>query len=92
MLNANFQGLLSAALHLFSHPLTQFPLIIGLPCETYSRVSPGKLFLSPFFKQRTSRYRAQGISDFNKHGPFRVPIHPGEDEQMSEKSNCPGVI
>ena len=29
-------------------PLTQLTLNIGLPCETYSRVSPGKLFLSPF--------------------------------------------
>ena len=46
-LNANFPGQLSA-LQLFSHPSTQLPLIIGLPCETYSRVSPGKLFLSPF--------------------------------------------
>ena len=46
-LNANFPGLLSA-LQLFSHPLTRHLLIIGLPCDTYSRVSPGKLFLSPF--------------------------------------------
>ena len=46
-LNAYFPGLLSA-LQSFSHPLTQLPLIIGLPCETYSQVSPGKLFLSPF--------------------------------------------
>ena len=46
-LNANFPGLLSA-LQPFSNPLTQLHLIIWLPCETYSRVSPGKLFLSPF--------------------------------------------
>ena len=47
MLSANFPGLISA-LQPFSHPLTQLPLIIGLLCETYSRVSPRKLFLSPF--------------------------------------------
>ena len=52
-LNANFQGLLST-LQPFTHPLTQLLLIIGLPCGTYSRVSPRKLFLSPLFKQRTS--------------------------------------
>ena len=69
VINANFQGLLSAV-QPFSHPLTQLPLIIGLPCETYNRVSQGKLFLSPFFKQRTSRYRAQGISDLHKHRPI----------------------
>ena len=47
MLNANFQGLLST-LQPFSHLLTQLPLIIVLPCETYSQVSPGKLYLSSF--------------------------------------------
>ena len=33
--------------HSSTYP-TQLPLIIGLPYETYSRVSPGKLFLFPF--------------------------------------------
>ena len=62
----------------FSHPLTQLPLFIELFCETYNRDSPGKLFLSPFFKQRTSKYRAQGISDLHKHRHIRVPIYtPG---------------
>ena len=42
-----FPGLLSA-LQPFSHPLTQLPLIIRVLCETYSRISPGKLFFSPF--------------------------------------------
>ena len=73
-LYAHFQGLLSAV-QPFSHPLTQLPLIIGLPCETYNRVSPGKLFLSPLCKQRTLKYRAQGISDLHKHRPIRVPIY-----------------
>ena len=43
----------------FSHPLTQLPLIIGLPCETYSLVSPRKLFLSvrAGFEQGTPRSR-----------------------------------
>ena len=72
-LNTSFQGLLSAV-QPFSHPLIQPPLpplIIGLPCETYNRVSPGKLFLSNFFKQRTSRNHAQGISDMHKHRPYQ---------------------
>ena len=37
--------------------------------------SPQGNFFSPIFKQRTSRYRAQGISDLNKHRPIRVPIY-----------------
>ena len=68
-LNANFPGLLSA-LQPFSHPLKQLPLNIGLSCETYSRVSPGKLFLP--FSSSTFRYRALGIPDMNKYRPIRV--------------------
>ena len=68
-LNANFPGLLSA-FQPFSHPLTQLPLNIGLSCETYSRVSPGKLFLP--FSSSTFRYRALGIPDMNRYRPIRV--------------------
>ena len=97
MLNANFQGLLSAV-QPSSHPLTQLPLIIGLPCETLSRVFPGKLFLFLFFKQRTPRSRTQGTSDMHKHCLIRVPIYTpglrGAEGRIfcSEKSDGPGTI
>ena len=76
-LNANFLGLLSA-LQPFSHPLTQLPLIIGLPCETYSQVSPGKLSLSPF-QAGYIEISCLGNSSLEQTPPYlRVPIYkPG---------------
>ena len=66
---------LFSALQTFSPPLTQLPLIIGLPCETYCRVSPGKLFLSPF---QAAYIEISRLADLNKHRPFKVIIYtPG---------------
>ena len=97
-LNANFQGLLSA-LQPYSHPLTQLPLIIWLPCETYNRVSPGKLF-PPL--SLSSVHRDIALSEYQtctnnalSGYPF---IHLGEEEQrgtnfmLRKKSDGPGGI
>ena len=53
--------------------LIQLPLIIGLPCETYSRVSLWKLLLSPFRAAYFEKSRS-GNSKIEQTPPIRIHI------------------
>ena len=65
--------------------LRQLSLMIGLICETNSRVSLWKLLLF-LFEQRTSRHRAQGTAKSNIHRQSGYALmHMGEEEQTGDR-------